>query len=66
MFLRVDDHHMHLYPMVVNHQSNDTKFVIYRSSLMTTMTTMNLQAVAASDYRENHDHIHFDYYFHHE
>ena len=69
MFLRVHDHHMQLYPMGANHQSNDAKFVIYRSSLMTTMTTMttmNLQAIAASDYHDNHDHIHFDYYFHHE
>ena len=56
MFLRVDDHHMQLYPMVANHHSNNAKFVIYRSSLMTTMTTMNLQAIAASDYHDNHDH----------
>ena len=27
--------------MVANHQSNDAKFVIYRSSLMTTMSPSN-------------------------
>ena len=57
MSLRVQYHQMQLYLMVANHQSNDAKSAIFRSSLMTTMTTMNLQAIAASGHYDNHGHI---------
>ena len=34
MFLRFVDHHIQLFSVVSNHQSNDEMFVIYRSSLV--------------------------------